>query len=84
MRILAITLVAAGSLAVMALGGRAIAADRAPRARHSVAADSTTLAGTAPAATRLWYGGTLAPIQVQATAPAGSKAAAKPACPPRN
>jgi hypothetical protein len=80
MRILAITLVAAGSLGVMALGGRAIAADRAPRARHSVAADSTTEAG---APTRLWYGGTLATIQVQATAPAVS-AAKKQACPPRN
>ena len=84
MRILGITLVAAGSLGVMALGGSAIAADRAPRARHSVAADSTSLASAAPAATRLWYGGTLAPIQVQATAPARSKAAEKPACPPRN
>ena len=84
MRILAITLVAAGSLAVMALGGRAIVADRAPRVRHSVAADSTTVASAAPTATRLWYGGTLAPIQVQATAPAGIKVAQQPACPPRN
>ena len=83
MRILAITLVAAGSLAVMALGGRAIAADRAPRARHSVAADST-LASTSATAPRLWYGGTLAPIQVQATAPAASAAAHKPDCPARN
>jgi len=84
MRILAITLVAAGSLAVMALGGRAIAADRAPRARHRVAADSTTLASTSATAPRLWYGGTLAPIQVQATAPAASAAAHKPDCPARN
>lgn len=84
MRILAITLVAAGSLAVMALGGGAIAADRAPRARHSVAADSSTGAHTSATATRLWYGGTLAPIQVQAIAPTGVKAAKKPACPPRN
>jgi hypothetical protein len=83
MRILAITLVAAGSLGVMALGGRAIAADRAPRARHSGAADSTTEASASATATRLWYGGTLAPIQVQATAPA-ARAAQKPACPPRN
>jgi hypothetical protein len=83
MRILAITLVAAGSLAVMALGGGAIAADRAPRARHWVAADSSTAASASAPATRLWYGGTLAPIQVQATAPAAS-AAQKPACPPRN
>jgi hypothetical protein len=81
MRILAITLAAAGSLGVMALGGRAIAADRGPRARHSSAADSTTVA---PTATRLWYGGTLAPILVQATAPAARAAAQKPACPPRN
>jgi hypothetical protein len=84
MRILAITLVAAGSLAVMALGGGAIAADRAPRARHSRVADSTTVASASPTATRLWYGGTLAPIQVQATARAGIKAAQEPACPRRN
>lgn len=85
MRILAITLVVAGSLAVMALGGRAIAADRAPRARHSAAGDSTTtVASASGAATRLWYGGTLAPIQVQATTPAAGAAAQKPACPPRN
>jgi hypothetical protein len=84
MRILAITLVAAGSLGVMALGGRAIAADRAPRARHSVAADSGTEASASATATRLWYGGTLAPIQVQASAPAASAAAPKPDCPQRN
>jgi hypothetical protein len=84
MRILAITLVAAGSLAAMALGGGAIAADRAPRARHSTAADSFTVASAPATATRLWYGGTLAPIQVQATAPAHSRAAQEPACPTRN
>jgi len=83
MRILAITLVAAGSLAVMALGGRAIAADRTPRARHSVTAESTSVINPSSAATRLWYGGTLAPIQVQATAPAG-KAVPKADCPARN
>ena len=83
MRILAITLVAAGSLAAMALGGRAIADDRGLRARHSAAAESITVAGVSPSATRLWYGGTLAPIQVQATAPAG-KAAQKADCPARN
>ena len=83
MRILAITLVAAGSLAAMALGGGAIAADRGPRARHSAAVESTTVTSTSPTATRLWYGGTLAPIQVQATAPAG-KAARKADCPARN
>jgi len=82
MRVLAITLVAAGSLAVMALGGSAIAADRAPRAPHSVAADSATLASAS--ATRLWYGGTLAPILVQATAPAKGTAAQKADCPARN
>ena len=83
MRLLAITLVAAGSLAAMALGGRAIGADRGPRARHSAAAESLTVASASPTATRLWYGGTLAPIQVQATAPAG-KTAQKADCPARN
>jgi hypothetical protein len=84
MRILAIALVAAGSLAAMALGGGAIAVDRAPRARHDTAAESTTVTVASPTATRLWYGGTLAPIQVQAKAPAGSKAAQKPGCTARN
>ncbi|HET9708625.1 MAG TPA: hypothetical protein VFP39_10030 [Gemmatimonadales bacterium] len=85
MRILAITLVVAGSLAVMALGGGAIAADRAPRGRHSAtAADSSSLVSASATATRLWYGGTLAPIQVQAPARTASAAAHTPACPTRN
>ena len=81
MRTLAITLVAAGSLGAMALGGRAIAADRMPGARHRVTTDSMVLASVAPVASRVWYGGTLAPIVVQATAPAGAKVAQKPDCP---
>lgn len=79
MRILALTLVAAGSLAAMALGGRVIAADRMPRAGHNAAAESSLVA-MAPPADRVWYGGTLAPIVVQATAPA-AKAAPKQPCP---
>ncbi len=81
MRTLAITLVAAGSLGVMALGGRAIAADRMPRARLNASADTALAANPAVAESRVWYGGTLPPIVVRATAPAG-KVAQKPACPP--
>lgn len=81
MRIIAISLVAAGSLGVMALGGRAIAADRMPRIRHSAGADSAIITPTAaPTANRVYYGGTLAPVVVRAEAPAG-KAAQKQACP---
>jgi hypothetical protein len=82
MRTIAISLVAAGSLGLMALGGRAIASDRMPRARHSAAADSAVLRTAAPGASRVWYGGTLAPIVVQATAPTVGKVAQKQACPP--
>lgn len=86
MRILAITLVAAGSLGVMALGGRAISADRMPRARHGASADSAVEASASPAANRVWYGGTLTPIVVEAVAPAkklAQKPAQKPECPQR-
>lgn len=82
MRTMAISLVAAGSLGLMALGGRAIASDRMPRARHRAAADSAVIAGATLAASRVWYGGTLAPFVVQATAPAAGKVAEKQACPP--
>lgn len=81
MRTLAISLVVVGSLGAMALGGRAIEADRMPGAPHRVAADSAVLASATPAANRVWYGGTLAPIRVQATAPAGTKLAQKSDCP---
>lgn len=82
MRTIAISLVAAGSLGLMALGGRAIASDRMPRARDGAPADSAHFTTAAPAASRVWYGGTLAPIVVQATAPAVRKVAQKQACPP--
>ena len=82
MRTIAISLVAAGSLGLMALGGRAIASDRMPRARHSAAADSALSTSASPAASRVWYGGTLAPIIVEATAPAAGKVAQQQACPP--
>ncbi|HTH63576.1 MAG TPA: hypothetical protein VL563_02755 [Gemmatimonadales bacterium] len=82
MRTIAISLVAAGSLGLMALGGRAIASDRMPRARHSAAADSAVDASATLAASRVWYGGTLAPIVVQATAPAAGTVAQQQACPP--
>ncbi|HEY6223816.1 MAG TPA: hypothetical protein VIW26_08525 [Gemmatimonadales bacterium] len=81
MRTLAILLVAAGSFGAMALGGRAIAADRIPGARHRVAPDSAVSASAAPVEGRVWYGGTLAPIVVQATGHAGTRLAQKAACP---
>ena len=81
MRMLAISLVAAGSLGAMALGGRAIAADRMPRGAHSGTADSALETSATPAAGPVWYGGTLTPIVVQAVAPAGAKAAHKSGCP---
>jgi hypothetical protein len=80
MRIIAISLVAAGSLGLMALGGRAIAGDRMPRIRHSARADSALIArAAAPAADRVYYGGTLEPVVVQA-AQVG-KTAQKQGCP---
>ncbi len=82
MRTFAISLVAAGSLGLMALGGRVIAADRLPRARHSAAADSALATRASLAASRVWYGGTLAPIVVQAPAPAAGKVAPQQGCPP--
>jgi hypothetical protein len=81
MRTITISLVVVGSLGLMALGGRAIAADRMPGAPHRVAADSSVLASAAPVANRVWYGGTLAPILVQAAAPAGTRLAQKSDCP---
>lgn len=83
MRTIAISLVAAGSLGLMALGGRAIAGDRMPRARHAAAADSALIAAGAArvAANRVWYGGTLQPVVVQAAAPGTGKVAPKQDCP---
>jgi hypothetical protein len=83
MRTIAISLVAAGSLGLMALGGRAIAGDRMPRARHATLADSALIAAGAArvAANRVWYGGTLQPVVVQAVAPQARTVAEKQACP---
>ena len=82
MRTIAMSLVATGSLGLMALGGRAIESDRMSRARHGAAADSALSTRASLAASRVWYGGTLAPIVVQATAPAAGKVAQQQACPP--
>ena len=81
MRTIGISLVAAGSLGLMALGGRAIAGDRTPRARHSAVADSALVASASAAEARIWYGGTLAPIVVQAAAPVTVQGAQKRPCP---
>jgi hypothetical protein len=81
MRSIAISLVVVGSLGLMALGGRAIAADRTPQARRVNRSDSAVAAAPAAALDRVWYGGTLAPIVVEAAAPDSGTAGRKQACP---
>ena len=66
MRFLALSLGAVGSLGVVALGGRTIAADRTALARRAPIAEpaiaAPAVAPAVSAADRVWYGGTLAPI----------------------
>lgn len=69
MRSIAISLVIVGSLGIMALGGRAIAADRNSSGRHASRADSAAMVATSAAKSRVWYGGTLAPVVVEAVTP---------------
>ena len=69
MRNTAISLVVVGILGAMALGGRGIAADRTGHLRSGAPADSITARASNAAMGRVWYGGTLAPIVVEAQAP---------------
>jgi hypothetical protein len=82
MRFLALSLGAVGSLGVVALGGRTIAADRTALARAPVAAPAIA-APAVSAADRVWYGGTLAPIVVVADGPEQARAHAARDCPAR-
>jgi hypothetical protein len=67
MRGIVLSLAAVSGLGVALVGGRAIAAGRAGAAQPTTA---TALASPAAAAAGpVWYGGTLAPIVVVATAP---------------
>jgi len=81
MRGIAISLVIVGSLGIMALGGHAIAADRSSSGRHASRADSAAIVATPVALDRLYYGGTLAPVMVEAVAPVAKLAKNKAACP---
>jgi len=82
MRFLALSLGAVGSLGVVALGGRTIAADRTALARAPIAAPAIS-APAVSAADRVWYGGTLAPIVVVADGPESARAHAARDCPVR-
>lgn len=84
MRILALSLGAVGSLGVVALGGRTIAADRTDHARRApivAPAIAAPAIATSSAADRVWYGGTLAPIVVVADPPEHARAHAARDCP---
>ena len=83
MRILALSLGAVGSLGVVALGGRTIAADRTDHARRAPIVEPAVATPVASAADRVWYGGTLAPIVVVADPPARAGAHAARDCPAR-
>lgn len=69
MRFLALSLGAVGSLGVVALGGRTIAADRTAQVRRAPMMEPAVAAAAVSADDRVWYGGTLAPIVVVAQAP---------------
>jgi hypothetical protein len=81
MRILALSLGAVGSLGVVALGGRTIAADRMAHARHTPIVNAAVTAPATATADRVWYGGTLAPIVVVADAPEHARARTARDCP---
>jgi hypothetical protein len=83
MRFLALSLGAVGSLGVVALGGRTIAADRTAHSGRAPIVDSAVVTPAGLAADRVWYGGTLAPIVVVADPPAHAKARAARDCPAR-
>jgi hypothetical protein len=73
MRSIALSLGAVCSVGVMALGGRAIAADRTAPSHRVVPADSAAAQPAGPAG-HVWYGGTLAPIVVVAASPDAPRA----------
>lgn len=75
LRNVSLSLGAVGCLGVLFLAGRAIAGRPGP---EDTARDSAATAATP--ADRLWYGGTLAPIVVEAPSRA-AKPAPAPSCP---
>lgn len=81
MRSIAIPLVIVGSLGIMALGGRAIAADRNTSGRHASRADSAAMVATPAAVGKIWYGGTLAPVIVQVVTPQAKAVKQRATCP---
>lgn len=81
MRILALSLVAVGSLGVVALGGRTIAADRTADSRRAPVVNTAAAAPAAATADRVWYGGTLSPIVVVAQRPEHARAHVTRDCP---
>jgi hypothetical protein len=83
MRFLALSLGAVGSLGVVALGGRTIAADRTAHTRSAPTVAPAVAAPVASDADRVWYGGTLAPIVVVAHVPEPAPARAVRDCPAR-
>jgi hypothetical protein len=81
MRIMALSLGAVGSLGVVALGGRTIAADRAAHPPRAPVVESAAPAPAAATVDRVWYGGTLAPIVVVADRPERTRLHAARDCP---
>ena len=79
MRGIALSLAAVLSLGIAVAGGRATTADRA--AHNRPVADPEAPAATSPAGL-VWYGGTLSPITVVATAPEKSATRHAVSCPP--
>jgi hypothetical protein len=69
MRNIALSLGAVCSLGVMAVGGRAIAGDRTAHSHRVARVDAAVVEPAGSTVDRVWYGGTLAPIVVVATAP---------------
>lgn len=81
MRIMALSLGAVGSLGVVALGGRTIAADRAAHLSRAPIVEAAAPASDAGTVDRVWYGGTLAPIVVVADRPERSRLHTARDCP---
>lgn len=79
MRSTSFSLVTMLSLGVALAGGRAIAAERASHARLTSSMVETPKLLPTPTE-RLWYGGTLAPIVVEVTAPALLSGPSGPSC----
>ena len=79
MRSMTLPVVTILSLSAALVGGRVIAAERASHPR--LTASRVEAPKSAPvSAERLWYGGTLAPIVIEVTAPARGSGHLGPSC----